>query len=206
MERVLSYFPELTREQTDKFNALYDAYHFWNKKINVISRKDFENFYLHHVLHSLAIYKITSFTPGTAILDVGTGGGFPGVPLAIMHPKCHFVLMDSIKKKLKVIDEIGTQINLNNIDTVHQRIENYTGKFDFITSRAVTQFPKFVGWVRNNIKSSQQNAMKNGIFYLKGGDFNDEIKNFKDKIQLFHIQNFFTEDFFETKKVIYLPL
>jgi len=204
MNKVLSYFPGLTPEQIDKFKGLYDAYHYWNKKINVISRKDFQNFYLHHVLHSLAICKIADFNPGTKILDIGTGGGFPGIPLAIVYPECHFVLLDSIRKKLKVIEAISEEMELTNIETVHARAENYNEKFDFITSRAVTQFPKFINWVKNNISETNENSMNNGIFYLKGGDFEEEIKKYKDKIQIYHIYDFFKEDFFKTKKIIYL--
>ncbi len=205
MNKVLSYFPGLTSEQIEKFKGLYDAYNHWNKKINVISRKDFQNFYLHHVLHSLAICKIADFNPGTNILDIGTGGGFPGIPLAIVYPECHFVLLDSIKKKLKVIEAINAEMELTNIETVHARAENYNEKFDFITSRAVTQFPKFIHWVKNNISETNKNSMKNGVFYLKGGDFEEEIKKYKDKIQIYHINDFFKEEFFKTKKIIYMP-
>jgi 16S rRNA (guanine527-N7)-methyltransferase len=205
MNKVLSYFPELDSDQIEKLRSLYDAYKYWNEKINVISRKDFHNFYLHHVLHSLAISKIAEFKPGTKILDVGTGGGFPGVPLAIKHPHCHFVLLDSIKKKLKVIEEIKKEINLSNVETVHARVEKYKEQFDFITSRAVTQFPKFINWVKDNIKDEHNNSIRNGIIYLKGGDFKEEINQYKNKVQIFSISEFFTEKFFETKKIIYLP-
>jgi 16S rRNA (guanine527-N7)-methyltransferase len=205
MNKVLSYFPELDSDQVDKLRRLFDAYKYWNEKINVISRKDFHNFYLHHVLHSLAITKITDFKPGTRILDVGTGGGFPGVPLAIKYPHCEFVLLDSIKKKLKVIDEINEEINLTNIKTTHGRVEKYKEQFDFITSRAVTQFPKFVSWVKNNISDKHNNSIRNGIIYLKGGEFEKEIKPYENKIQIFEISDFFAETFFETKKIIYLP-
>ena len=171
----------------------------------MISRKDFQNFYLHHVIHSLAICKIADFNPGTKILDIGTGGGFPGIPLAIVYPECHFVLLDSIRKKLKVIDAIREEMELTNIKTVHDRAENYSEKFDFITSRAVTQFPKFINWVKNNISETHNNSIKNGIFYLKGGNFEEEIKKYKDKVQIYNIDDFFKEDFFKTKKVIYMP-
>jgi len=205
MNKVLSYFPELDSDQIEKLRSLYDAYKYWNEKINVISRKDFHNFYLHHALHSLAISKIAEFKPGTKILDVGTGGGFPGVPLAIKHPHCHFVLLDSIKKKLKVIEEIKKEINLSNVETVHARVEKYKEQFDFITSRAVTQFPKFINWVKDNIKDEHNNSIRNGIIYLKGGDFKEEINQYKNKVQIFSISEFFPEKFFETKKIIYLP-
>jgi len=205
MNKVLSYFPELTSEQVEKFKGLYDVYNHWNKKINVISRKDFQNFYLHHVLHSLAICKITDFNPGTKILDIGTGGGFPGIPLAIVYPECHFVLLDSIRKKLKVIEAISEEMELTNIESVHERAENYNEKFDFITSRAVTQFPKFINWVKNNISETHNNSMRNGIFYLKGGSFEEEIKKYKDKMKIYNIDDFFKEEFFKTKKVIYMP-
>src|SRR6056297_3451846 len=174
MNKVLSYFPDLSLEKIEKLKGLYDAYNHWNKKINVISRKDFQNFYLHHVLHSLAICKITDFIPGTKILDIGTGGGFPGIPLAIVYPECQFILLDSIRKKLKVIEAISEEMELTNIETVHERAEKYNEKFDFITSRAVTQFPKFINWVKNNISETHNNSMKNGIFYLKGGNFEEE--------------------------------
>lgn len=205
MKKVLSYFPELDPEQVEKLRSLYDAYKHWNEKINVISRKDFHNFYLHHVLPSLAISKFTDFSPGTKILDVGTGGGFPGVPLAIKHPHCQFVLLDSIKKKLKVIEAINKEINLNNIETVQARVEQYKEQFDFITSRAVTQFPKFVTWVKNNISEEHNNSIRNGIIYLKGGNFEQEIQPYKNKVQIFKISEFFSETFFENKKMIYLP-
>ncbi len=205
MKKVLSYFPELDPEQTEKLKCLYDAYKYWNEKINVISRKDFHNFYLHHVLHSLAINKFTSFRPGTKILDAGTGGGFPGIPLAIKNPHCQFVLLDSTKKKLKVIEAIKEEINITNIETVHARVEQYKEQFDFITSRAVTQFPKFVSWVKNNISEEHNNSIRNGIIYLKGGNFEQEIQPYKNKVHIFNIAEFFPETFFESKKIIYLP-
>ncbi|MFW6100513.1 MAG: 16S rRNA (guanine(527)-N(7))-methyltransferase RsmG [Bacteroidota bacterium] len=205
MHLLLKYFPHLTGSQKKVFRGLYDSYHYWNLRINVISRKDFQNFYLHHVLHSLAVTKVIRFKPGTKILDAGTGGGFPGIPLAIFFPDVHFLLVDSVKKKLKVIDAICNDFNLDNVATRHERIENYQEKFDFVISRAVTQFPRFVHWVEDNVASVQKNELSNGILYLKGGDVDSEIKDFRDRIQIFPINRFYEEPFFQTKKVLYLP-
>lgn len=206
MDKILRYFPDLHGEQVDKLRGLYDSYHLWNARINVISRKDFHNFYLHHVLHSLAIARVIHFKAGTQILDVGTGGGFPGIPLAILFPESQFVLLDSIRKKLRVIEEIANDFKLNNVSTVHARVEKYQDQFDFITSRAVTQFPKFVQWVKKNIKSESFNELKNGILYLKGGDFEQELKAYKNQVSIYPLWEMFQEEFFETKKLIYLPL
>ena len=206
MELIKKYFTGLTEEQLDIFGKLYDSFKSWNDKINVISRKDFHNFYKHHVLHSLAIAKFTDFNKNTRILDVGTGGGFPGLPLAIVFPECQFTLVDSIRKKLKVINAICEEFNLKNINTLHTRIEAYDEKFDFVVSRAVTKFPDFVEWVSNNISEKQNNKLTNGILYLKGGDLGNEIEPFKDKIKIHAISRYFSEDFFETKKILYLPV
>lgn len=205
MDLLLKYFPHLTEAQKEVFLGLYDVYHYWNRRINIISRKDFHNFYLHHVLHSMAIARIIRFVPGTAILDVGTGGGFPGIPLAILFPDVHILLLDSVRKKLKVIEAIAQEFNLDNITTRHDRIEQYNEKFDFVASRAVTRFPRFVNWVKDNIRSGHKNELVNGILYLKGGDVTSEIQDFRDKIRIYPIYNFYEEEFFQTKKILYLP-
>jgi len=205
MELLLKYFPHLTDDQKRMFRELYDSYHYWNKRINVISRKDFQNFYLHHVLHSLAVAKVIRFAPGTKMLDVGTGGGFPGLPLAILFPECRFELVDSIRKKLKVIDAIIKDFKLDNISTRHTRIEQYHGKHDFVVSRAVTQFPRFVAWVKNNIGSDHKNELANGIFYLKGGDITSDTEKFGGRMRIYPINRYYEEDFFHTKKILYLP-
>ncbi|NOZ45571.1 MAG: 16S rRNA (guanine(527)-N(7))-methyltransferase RsmG [Chlorobi bacterium] len=205
MEIILKYFPNLSSTQIEQFSQLQNHYTFWNSQINVISRKDIGQLYLRHVLHSLSILKIFSFVPNTQILDVGTGGGFPGIPLAILYPEVNFLLIDSIGKKIKVVENISSELKLSNIQTKHQRVENIKQQFDFVVSRAVTAFPKFAKIVFKNISSSQKNKFKNGIIYLKGGDFNDEIKPYRNSMKIFNISDFFEEDFFETKKIIYLP-
>ncbi|MCF8335304.1 MAG: 16S rRNA (guanine(527)-N(7))-methyltransferase RsmG [Bacteroidales bacterium] len=205
MHLLLKYFPHITEDQKTMYRGLYDSYHYWNNRINVISRKDFPNFYLHHVLYSLAIAKVIRFVPGTTILDVGTGGGFPGIPLAVFFPDVHFVLLDSVRKKLKVIEFICKDFNLNNITTRHARIEQYDEKFDFVVSRAVTKFPRFVNWVKNNIVSRHRNELTNGILYLKGGDVASEIRDFREQIRIYPINRYYREEFFRTKKLLYLP-
>ena len=205
MDLLLKYFPHLPESQKKVFRGLYDSYHYWNQRINVISRKDFQNFYLHHVLHSLAVAKVTRFVPGSAILDVGTGGGFPGIPLAIIFPEVHFTLLDSVRKKLKVIEAIANDFNLNNIDTRHARIEEFSEQYDFVVSRAVTQFPRFVNWVKDNIDSRHKNELTNGILYLKGGDIEAEIKDYRERMMIFSISHYYKEAFFKTKKILYLP-
>jgi 16S rRNA (guanine527-N7)-methyltransferase len=206
MESIKKYFPELSEKQLEIFRELYSSYQKWNNKINVISRKDFHNFYEHHVLHSLAISKFIQFKKETRIIDVGTGGGFPGIPLAIVFPECHFTLVDSIKKKLKVIEAIKKQFDIANLSTLHTRVEDYNDKFDFVVSRAVTKFPKFVNWVSNNISEKHKNKLANGIIYLKGGEIEDEIAQFKDRIMQVPIKQYYSEDFFQTKKILYLPM
>ena len=205
MELILKYFPNLTALQLQQFEALETLYKDWNSKINVISRKDIDELYLRHVLHSLGIAKVISFKNGTKVLDVGTGGGFPGVPLAIMFPQCHFHLVDSIGKKLKVINGVSEALDLENIKTTHTRVETINDTYDFIVSRAVTAMPEFTKWVKGKIAKQQNNDLKNGILYLKGGDLTEELKPFST-VKAYLLSDYFEESFFETKKVIYLPM
>ena len=205
MDLILKYFPELTEHQIKQFEALEVLYKDWNMKINVVSRKDIDELYLRHVLHSLGIAKVIQFADNSSILDVGTGGGFPGVPLAILFPNCQFHLVDSINKKLKVIDAVCEVIELTNVKTTHSRVEAIDETFDFIVSRAVTAMPEFTKWVKGKIAKRQKNAIKNGILYLKGGDLTEELKQYTN-VKAFLLSDYFEEDFFETKKVIYLPL
>ena len=205
MELILKYFPDLTENQIKQFEALESLYKDWNSKINVISRKDIDELYLKHVLHSLGIAKVIQFADDTSILDVGTGGGFPGIPLAILFPNCSFHLVDSINKKLKVINAISETIGLENIKTTHSRVEAINENYDFIVSRAVTSMPVFTQWVRGKVNKKQFNTLKNGILYLKGGDLTEELKDFK-AVKAYLLSDYFEESFFETKKVIYLPL
>lgn len=206
MDIIHKYFPDLTEKQINQFQLLQILYEDWNNKINVISRKDIDQLYERHILHSAAIAKIIHFIPNTTILDVGTGGGFPGIPLSILFPDCKFHLTDSIGKKIKVVQEISNALGLKNVNSEQIRAENIEAKYDFIVSRAVAAFPEFYSWVENKIKKDSRNELKNGILYLKGGDLDEELKNFKSKIKTFNISEFFTESFFETKKVIYLPI
>jgi len=202
---ILKYFPELSEKQINQFSLLQDLYQDWNSKINVISRKDIEMLYERHVLHSLAIAKVISFS-GADILDVGTGGGFPGMPLAIMFPESRFHLVDSIGKKITVVKEIASALQLKNVSVQQIRAEQINANYDFVVSRAVTAFPEFYNWVKNKIKKQSKSTLKNGILYLKGGDLDEELKDFKSRIRIFNISEYFTESFFETKKVIYLPI
>jgi 16S rRNA (guanine527-N7)-methyltransferase len=205
MNEIQKYFPQLSAEQIRQFSMLESLYSDWNAKINVISRKDIESLYIKHVLHSLAIAKVHSFNPKTTVMDVGTGGGFPGIPLAIMFPETQFYLIDTIGKKIKVVQEVATALGLKNVKAEQKRAENVTQKFDFIVSRAVTNMPDFVQWIKGKTKKESAHSLKNGILYLKGGDLSEELKPFpKAKEHL--ISDFFNEDFFETKKVVYLPL
>ncbi|MCK4662208.1 MAG: 16S rRNA (guanine(527)-N(7))-methyltransferase RsmG [Bacteroidales bacterium] len=204
METIIKYFPELSELQITKFSLLKDLYLFWNKRINVISRKDIDSIYEHHILHSLSIAKAVNFTDGTSVLDVGTGGGLPGIPLAIMFSSSSFTLIDSIGKKTKVVNEIVKELKLLNVNAKQIRVEKLNDKFDFIVSRAVTNFPDFYKLIKNNIYSNNINNIPNGIFYLKGGDFENEIKSFENKIKIINIADFFNEPYFETKKIIYL--
>ena len=206
MDIIKKYFPDLTQEQYERLAQLGPLYREWNEKINVISRKDIDELYIHHVLHSLAIAKVIRFVPGTRIMDVGTGGGFPGIPLAILFPETEFLLVDSIGKKIKVVNEVAAALGLTNVKGVHTRVQQVKESFDFVVSRAVTAFPAFVSMVRKNITKEQKNARPNGIIYLKGGEFADEIKSFRRDVEVYSIADFFSEPFFETKKVICLSL
>lgn len=205
MELVLKYFPDLTEDQINKFKALESLYQDWNLKINVVSRKDIDELYLRHVLHSLGIAKVISFKDGCKILDVGTGGGFPGIPLAILFPECSFHLVDSIAKKLKVVDEVVEGLGLTNVKTTHSRVEAINDTYDFIVSRAVAAMPTFVHWVKGKVAKTQIHDIKNGILYLKGGDLSQELRDYRTTT-IYDLNEFFDEDFYETKKVVHLPL
>jgi 16S rRNA (guanine527-N7)-methyltransferase len=204
-EIIFKYFPNLSESQRIQFTLLEDLYKDWNLKINVVSRKDIEELFLRHVLHSLGIAKIQEFNPNSAILDVGTGGGFPGIPLAILFPDSQFTLVDSIGKKIKVVEEVVEGLQLKNVTPINNRVEELNSHYDFIVSRAVAAMPTFVHWVKGKIKKESVHGRRNGILYLKGGDLSEELKNYKTA-QTFDLTDYFTEDFFETKKVVYLPL
>jgi len=204
MDIITKYFPKLNETQKINFEKLEPLYANWNAQINVISRKDFGEFYERHVLHSLAIAKLIHFTPGSKILDVGTGGGFPGIPLAILLPDVQFMLVDSIGKKIKVVNAVAEELGLKNVKARQIRAEELTEKFDFVVSRAVTRLPEFVPWVRKNISTKQINAMPNGILYLKGGEISEELKPFKNRVFVKNLSDWFEEDFFETKKLVHL--
>ncbi|MDO5664555.1 MAG: 16S rRNA (guanine(527)-N(7))-methyltransferase RsmG [Bacteroidia bacterium] len=206
MSIIEKYFTSLSTRQKEQFDALFDLYSDWNSKINVISRKDIDNLYLHHVLHSLAIARYIHFQPKTSIMDVGTGGGFPGVPLAIFFPEVNFLLLDSIGKKVNVARQISQAIGLQNVECAHSRMEDEKRKFDFVVSRAVMPLPDLVKIVQKNISPEQKNALPNGIICLKGGDLTSELSSFKNKVESFSLSNYFSEPFFETKKLIYLPI
>lgn len=206
VDLIYAYFPELTAKQKEQFAQLKDLYEFWNNQINVISRKDMDSFYERHVLHSLAIAKVITFKKGTSILDIGTGGGFPGIPLAILFPDTQFHLVDSIGKKIKVVKEVALALGLTNVKASHERAENIKEKFDFIVSRAVTAMPEFLRWTKNKFNKENKNYLKNGILYLKGGDLTEEMKPVKEKINYHPIPKYFNEEFFETKKVVYLKM
>ncbi|WP_426432419.1 16S rRNA (guanine(527)-N(7))-methyltransferase RsmG [Winogradskyella sp. HB-48] len=205
MDLILKYFPDLTERQIEQFAALEALYKEWNSKINVVSRKDIDELYLRHVLHSLGIAKVIQFADNSSILDVGTGGGFPGVPLAIMFPNCQFHLVDSINKKLKVINAVCEAIELTNVRTTHSRVEAIDETYDFIVSRAVTAMPEFTKWVKGKTAKKQRNELKNGILYLKGGDLTEELRQYTT-VKAYLLSDYFEEDFFDTKKVIHLPL
>ena len=202
---ITKYFPDLPERQIKLLNKLLPLYGYWNTMINVISRKDFDNFYIHHVLHSLSIAKAINFLPGTTVLDVGTGGGFPGIPLAILFPETSFTLLDSTGKKIKVVDAITSELKLANITTLNKRAEDEKGKYDFVVSRAVTGFREFVKLTRKNVSGKSFNTIQNGIICLKGGDLNDELEPYSDKVKTWNISDFFDEEFFITKKIVYLP-
>lgn len=206
MEQILKYFNNLTSQQISQFTSLYDLYLDWNSKINVISRKDIENLYEHHVLHSMAIAQIINFKPGTTVLDVGTGGGFPGIPLAILFPEVKFTLIDSIGKKIKVANEVATAIGLKNIVLKHERAQEEKALFDFVVSRAVMPLEELVKLIRKNIAKKSINALPNGLICLKGGELQHEILPFKNIAESYEIDEFFKEEFFQKKKVVYLPL
>ena len=202
---IFKYFPDLTETQKKQFLQLEHLYKDWNKKINVVSRKDIDELYLRHVLHSLGIAKIQQFRPGASILDVGTGGGFPGIPLAILFPETQFTLVDAIGKKIKVVEEVIEGLQITNTIAIHSRVEDIDAQFDFIVSRAVAAMPTFVHWVKGHIKKKSVHERKNGILYLKGGDLNEELQGYKT-VEIFNLADYFEEDFFETKKVVYLPM
>jgi 16S rRNA (guanine527-N7)-methyltransferase len=206
MDAILRYFPDLSPEQKERLLKLQELYTYWNERINVISRKDIDNLYIHHVLHSLSLAKVMPLKDGASILDVGTGGGFPGIPLAIFFPDASFHLVDSIGKKIKVVEAVTSSLGLTNVTFEQIRAEQLKNKYDFIVSRAVTALPEFVGWVSSKVSKHQKHKVKNGVFYLKGGDITEEIIPFKNIATVFEISDFFKEEFFETKKIIYLPI
>jgi len=205
-ELILKYFPDLPQEQQKQFDALHDLYKEWNDKINVISRKDIDNLYTNHILHSLGIAKVMAFKPGASVLDVGTGGGFPGIPLAILFPETNFHLVDSINKKITVVNEVAKGAGLKNVKGEWVRAEQVKGKYDFIVSRAVTRIREFYGWVNQKVKEESIHDLDNGILYLKGGDLEEELGELKRPHSLYNLSDYFTEEFFETKKVVYVPL
>jgi len=202
---IQTYFPQLTTTQLDQFDKLFELYQLWNSQINVISRKDFDLLYERHVLHSLGIAKVMSFEKNTKVLDVGTGGGFPGIPLAILFPEADFTLVDSIGKKIKVVNEVAAGLGLKNVIGKQQRAEEIKEKFHFVVSRAVTEFPVFNKWVKDKFLKENFNSLPNGILYLKGGDLREEFGTYYDKARFFDLKDFFAEEFFETKKVVYFP-
>lgn len=201
---IFKYFPDLTVQQRAQIEQLPELYHIWNSQINVISRKDIDLLYERHVLHSIGIAKVMQFLPGESVLDVGTGGGFPGIPLAILFPETRFHLVDSIGKKIKVVQEVAQALGLTNVKASHQRAEQIDEKFDFVVSRAVTQLKDFYPWVRGKFNKQSKNTLPNGILYLKGGDLEQEIKESGLKVQQYYLKDYFTEEFFETKQVIYV--
>jgi len=205
MEIISSFFLNLSETQINQFSKLEDLYKEWNAQINVVSRKDIDELYLRHVLHSLGIAKVQPFEPNSNVLDVGTGGGFPGIPLAILFPETNFYLVDSIGKKIKVVNEVATALGLKNVKAETIRAEKVKGEFDFIVSRAVTRMDDFVKWTKTKIAKKQNHSLKNGILYLKGGDLTEELVNFPNATQ-YNLSEFFPNEFFETKKVVHIPL
>lgn len=206
MDLINKYFPDITELQRSQFESLYELYTDWNAKINVISRKDIENLYEHHVLHSLSIAKVIRFRPGTSVMDLGCGGGFPGIPLAILFPETNFHLVDSIGKKIKVCNEVSQAVGLKNVTSKHARGEEEKDLFDFVVSRAVMPLNDLVKTVRKNVKKEQQNALPNGLICLKGGELKQETTPLKNKTVIYDLSDYFTEDFFRTKKIVYVPL
>ncbi|WP_194777041.1 16S rRNA (guanine(527)-N(7))-methyltransferase RsmG [Pararhodonellum marinum] len=205
MEIILKYFPELTEEQQVKFARLKPLYQDWNEKINVISRKDIDSFYEHHVLHALGIAKVMSFQPGSKVLDIGTGGGFPGIPLAILFPDTHFHLVDSIGKKITVVKDVAKQLKLSNVEAQQVRAEQLVRKYDFVISRAVTRFENFYPWVKGKFRKEDFNEFLNGMFLLKGGDIDEEMEALPIAYVSYHLEDYFEEEYFKTKKVVYVP-
>jgi 16S rRNA (guanine527-N7)-methyltransferase len=202
---ILKYFPDISQLQQEQFGRLQELYTFWNNQINVVSRKDLENLCEKHVLHSLGIAKVCSFVDDTDVLDVGTGGGFPGIPLAILFPEVRFHLVDSIGKKIKVLSEVAAALGLNNVKAQHERAEKIEGKYDFVISRAVTRMEPFIGWIEHKFNKNHFNPLDNGILYLKGGDLSEELSEVKRKYKIYDLSDVFEEEFFETKKVVYVP-
>ncbi len=205
MQEIIKYFPDLTEKQLEQFARLETLYTEWNAKINVISRKDIEELYTRHVLHSLGIAKVMAFKPGASVLDVGTGGGFPGIPLAILFPETNFYLIDVIAKKIKVVQEVAAALGLKNVRAEQKRAETVNNEFDFIVSRAVTNMPDFVKWVRGKVKKDQNHDLPNGILYLKGGDLTEELQVFQ-RVTIYDLSDYFEDEFFETKKVVHLAM
>lgn len=203
---IFQYFPHLTGTQKKQFGLLFDLYKGWNDKINVVSRKDIDNLYINHVLHSLGIAKVITFAPKARVLDVGTGGGFPGIPLAILFPETQFHLVDSIGKKITVVRAVAEGLDLRNVKGEQIRAEQITGEYDFIVSRAVTRLKEFYGWINHKVKKESVHELKNGILYLKGGDLDEELAEVKKPCQLFNLSDYFSEEFFETKKVVHVPI
>jgi 16S rRNA (guanine527-N7)-methyltransferase len=204
-ELISTYFPGLSEIQLEQFTSLGELYTDWNSKINVISRKDMEQFYIHHVIHSLGIAKVMEFQPGTRVLDIGTGGGFPGIPLAILFPETHFHLVDSIGKKISVVKDVVKQLKLTNVEAQQARAEELVRKYDFVISRAVTRMANFYPWVKNKIRKEDFNEFQNGILYLKGGEVDEEMDELDKSYVVYHLNDYFQEEYFETKKVVYLP-
>lgn len=205
-ELIRSHFPEINDRQFNQFVKFGELFREWNSKINLVSRKDIDQLFLKHVLHSMGIAKVMPFADGTQVLDIGTGGGFPGLPLAILYPKCHFTLVDSIGKKIMVVNELTSELHLDNVKGIHERAENIKGNFDFVVSRAVTRLNEFIPMTQNKFKNKQLNAFPNGILYLKGGDFSDELREVKRSTDVFPLAKYFSDPFFETKAVVYIRM